>query len=310
MAGHSSGTRTVRGTGVLLPGRRLKIKAVAGAFLGRRKARVILIWHLHLLKLLPVVSSASSRVVLFLHGTEAWCKVDRLLAHLLRRVDLIISNTDHTWRTFIEHNPQFQAIPHEVVHLGTGTCHVNGTPPPDSQPTAVMVSRLDSREDYKGHRQIINVWPRVQGKVPGARLWVIGSGDLQPQLAKLGAATAPGAIEFFGPLQPAKKEDVIARSRFLAMPSRGEGFGLVYLEAMRLARPCLVSDSDAGREVVNPPEAGLQVNPDDPLALADALIMLFGHGSDWDSWSARARARYERYFTLQHFHARLMATLF
>ena len=35
---------------------------------------------------------------------------------------------------------------------------------------------------------------------------------------------------------------------------------------MRNGRPCLVSTIDSGREVVNPPEAGLAVDPNDPAA--------------------------------------------
>jgi len=78
------------------------------------------------------------------------------------------------------------------------------------------------------------------------------------------------------------------------MPSRGEGFGLVYLEAMRLGRPCLVSTMDAGREVVNPPEAGLAANPDNQEELVSAVCRLLADRAEWRQWSAQARRRYER----------------
>jgi glycosyltransferase involved in cell wall biosynthesis len=94
------------------------------------------------------------------------------------------------------------------------------------------------------------------------------------------------------------------------MPSRGEGFGLVYLEAMRQGRPCLVGDSDGGREVVNPPEAGLAVDPGDPLQLAAAVTRLLTPGPEWDRWSLQARRRYEDGFTAQHFRQRLNEALF
>ena len=77
-----------------------------------------------------------------------------------------------------------------------------------------------------------------------------------------------------------------------------------------MGRPCLVSNADAGREVVNPPEAGLAVDPDNPAELADAVIRLLSPGLEWDQWSARARARYEAHFTAGHFHRRLMNALF
>ena len=105
------------------------------------------------------------------------------------------------------------------------------------------------------------------------------------------------------------KEEALVRSRCLLMPSRAEGFGLVYLEAMRLARPCLVSTRDAGREVVNPPEAGLAADPADSQQLADAISRLLTRGSEWDRWSLLARQRYEDRFTAERFEQRLINVL-
>jgi glycosyltransferase involved in cell wall biosynthesis len=93
------------------------------------------------------------------------------------------------------------------------------------------------------------------------------------------------------------------------MPSRGEGFGLVYLEAMRLGRPCLVSTHDAGQEVVRPPEAGLAADVDNPRELANALCRLLEDGPEWQAWSEQARKRYLSAFTARHFQARLLQAL-
>jgi glycosyltransferase involved in cell wall biosynthesis len=106
-----------------------------------------------------------------------------------------------------------------------------------------------------------------------------------------------------------EKQNLLARCRCLALPSRSEGFGLVYLEAMRLGRPCLVSTLDAGREVVNPPEAGLAANPDSPQPLAEAVCRLLTSGPEWNQWSMQARRRYEDYFTARHFQERHLQAL-
>src|ERR1044072_9933639 len=94
------------------------------------------------------------------------------------------------------------------------------------------------------------------------------------------------------------------------MPSRAEGFGLVCREAMRIGRPCLVSTLDAGREVVNPPEAGLAVDMDNQEELAHALGRLLADGDEWNDWSPQARRRYEDFYTAEHFQQRLLAALF
>ena len=102
---------------------------------------------------------------------------------------------------------------------------------------------------------------------------------------------------------------MIEQCRCLALPSRAEGFGLVYLEAMRAGRPCLVSIFDAAREVVNPPEAGLAIDPAKQDKLVDALCQLMTPGVQWDAWSAQSRRRYETLFTAKHFQARLLKIL-
>jgi phosphatidylinositol alpha-1,6-mannosyltransferase len=174
-----------------------------------------------------------------------------------------------------------------------------------------MIGRLLRSEDYKGHRELLAAWPAVQGRVPGAELWVAGDGDLRTELEGLARRTLPaGAARFWGSVPDAEKERLLRRARCLVLPSRSEGFGLVYLEAMRLGRPCLVSSLDAGREVVNPPEAGLAVDPRRPDELAAAVARLLAASApEWRGWSAQARGRYERGFTAAHFQDRLAAAL-
>jgi phosphatidylinositol alpha-1,6-mannosyltransferase len=222
---------------------------------------------------------------------------------------LFLSNTQYTWDRFLSFQPQLAAVRHAVVPLGIGTPLVGRAPDPHATPAALILGRMARTEDYKGHRELIAAWPRVRDRVPGAELLVAGDGDLRPDLEALAGQTCPGAVRFQGRVSEAQKQDLLARARCLAMPSRGEGFGLVYLEAMRVGRPCLVSDQDAGREVVVPPEAGLAANPADPAALAAAVADLIAPGVRWDDWSRAARARYEASFTAAHFGRRLLGAL-
>ncbi len=282
--------------------------AALSALAKRRQGGVLLVWHLHLLKLAPLVAGAATRVAVFLHGIEAWRRQDALTRWALGRVSLFLSNSDHTWERFTAFNPAFRDAPHETVHLGGGSSLEAIPPAPASQPVSLMLGRMLRSEDYKGHRQMIEVWPRVREAVPHAELWVAGDGDLRPDLEQL--ARSREGIRFFGEVSEEQKRNLIAQCRCLAMPSRGEGFGLVYLEAMRMGRPCLVSDRDAGREVVNPPEAGSAADPDDPFELAEATARLLTPGQDWDHWSQAARHRYDDGFTAQHFRQRLNEALF
>jgi phosphatidylinositol alpha-1,6-mannosyltransferase len=287
-----------------------KAGAALHALAQRRRAGILLVWHLQLLKLAPLAAAPAARVVVFLHGIEAWRRQDPVTRWALGKVKLVLSNSQHTWERFLSFNPEFREVAHQSVHLGAGT-RVTSPVPPDSKPIALMLGRMLRSEDYKGHRQLIAAWPEVLEAAPDAELWIAGEGDLRPKLEQLALARGLGnRVRFWGRVSDEQKEHLIAQSRCLAMPSCGEGFGLVYLEAMRLGRPCLVSDRDGGREVVNPPEAGLTVNPDDPRHLAAATARLLRAGPEWDQWSLRARCRYESQFTAQHFRQRLNDALF
>jgi phosphatidylinositol alpha-1,6-mannosyltransferase len=287
-----------------------KFQAVLRAARSGRGAQFVLVWHLHLLKLLPFLNRSKSRVVVFIHGIEAWRKQDPLTRILLRRVHLILSNSDHTWHRFLSCNPEFKDVPHRTVHLGAGSPVEGVTPRPSQTPVILMIGRLSKRENYKGHRQMIEAWPAVLQRVPRAQLWIVGDGDLRSTLEELSVSRGLNhAVQFYGHVPDSEKERLIEQCRCLALPSSGEGFGLVYLEAMRLGRPCLVSNLDAGREVVNPPEAGISVDPGDTEQIVEAIHRLLSSGIEWDQWSSRARNRYEHRFTGQQFQERLGSAL-
>lgn len=281
---------------------RTKAQAVWRALRVRSKPRVILVWHLAMLKLVPFLNAPNARVVVFLHGIEAWRIQDVLTQRLLPRIDLFLCNSAFTHTRFLEFAPHANPVPHRIVPLGMGTPFRQDRSP-QAPPALLMLGRLNRGEDYKGHRELIAAWGRVQAQVPEAQLWIAGDGDLRPELE--GLANGNTAIRFFGAVSETQKQDLIAACWALAMPSRGEGFGLVYVEAMRAARPCLVSDCDAGRAVINPPEAGLAANPADADALATAAARLLRDGSEWTEWSERARRRYESNFTAAQFQARM-----
>lgn len=285
-----------------------KIAAVVSA-VRLRHARRVLVWHLRLAKLLPILARPETHVTVFLHGIEAWRRQDRLMRFALRGVRLFLSNSDFTWSRFVESNPEFARFAQHTVHLGFGAASAHASLP-GAPPAAVMIGRLRRGEDYKGHREMIAAWPAVLETVPDAELWIVGDGDLRPDLEQLARETGVAErVLFYGEVPDFEKERLIDRSRCLALPSAGEGFGLVYVEAMRLGRPCLVSTLDAGREVVNPPEAGLAVDPAEPAAIAVAVRRLLKASPEWDAFSGRARQRYEGHFTGAHFQQRLLAAL-
>lgn len=276
----------------------------------RWEADIAIAWHIGMLRLIPLLRGFRGRVVLFCHGIEMWRPPSCFTRRLLGRVDLFLCNSEYTWERSLHHAPFLRGRPHITTGLGMGAPLATATPAPADVPSAVIIGRMSKLEDYKGHRELIAAWPRVLESIPDARLDVVGDGDLRPELETMVERSGLGQhVRFWGRVSEERKAELLAASRCLAMPSRGEGFGLVYLEAMRLGRPCLVSDCDAGREVVNPPEAGLQANPSCASTLAAALVRLLMPGREDNRWCAAARARYERLFAVEKFQNRLVSAL-
>jgi phosphatidylinositol alpha-1,6-mannosyltransferase len=282
-----------------------KSSAIRSALLRQWNADLILVWHLALLPLVPLLRQPNARVAVALFGLEAWRELNPILQQLLRHSDLLIPISDYTWRRFAAANPSLADLPHTTAHLGLGeAAATEELGPPDDVPIALMISRLSDCERYKGHHEVIQCWPDVRAQLPEAQLWIVGDGGLRPHLERL----AGYGVRFWGSVSERRKAEMIRQSRVLVMPSRNEGFGLVYLEAMRLGRPCLVSTLDAGQEVVAS-SAGLAIDPSDALALTEALVRLLTNEPAWTAWSQAARKRYEANYTAQAYKRRLVTAL-
>ena len=287
-----------------------RLRTVLAALNQSAEPDLILIWQMGLVKLLPFLRYRSPRIVLFLHGIEAWREADWLTRKLTAKVDLFLSNSDYTWNRFLDHNPQFTEARQITVPLGIGES-MTGSADEPAGPNALMLSRLSCTEDYKGHREVIDAWPLVLRQQPEAQLWIAGTGDLKCKLEALVHERGLTAnVRFCGAVSETEKCALLQQARCLLMPSRGEGFGLVYLEAMQAGRPCLVSNDDAAREVVDPPTAGLAVDLNNRNEMAASINRLLANGEEWQCWSRDARRRYNDTFTARHFQERLLAALF
>jgi phosphatidylinositol alpha-1,6-mannosyltransferase len=137
----------------------------------------------------------------------------------------------------------------------------------------LIVGRMAPGERYKGHDQVMEILPQL----PEARLVVVGEGDDRPRLAARAADLGLARrVAFTGFVSEATLAELYRRAAVFVMPSLGEGFGLVYLEAMRAGKPCVAARGSAAEEVVVDGETGLLVAQDDPGALAAALRLLLG----------------------------------
>ena len=165
---------------------------------------------------------------------------------------------------------------------------------------------MHDRERYKGHDEFLECWPEVIANVPAAQLVVAGLGNEVPRLQEKARALGVVASVLFCGFLPADALTAVwDRVALFAMPSAREGFGLVYLEAMRAGRPCIGSTSNAAGDIIVDGETGLLVDRSDRSALAGAIVGLLEDAPRRLAMGEAGRRRYLAEFTADRFAGRL-----
>jgi glycosyltransferase involved in cell wall biosynthesis len=162
-------------------------------------------------------------------------------------------------------------------------------PRPGVPPTVLCVAQWIPR---KGVLELAQAWARVAR--PGWLLELVGETDADPVYATLVraalAAASPGSVAVRGPIDDDALAAAYRRASLFAMPSRYEGYGIAFAEALAHGLPvvgCAVGPVPA----LVGPDAGLLVPPGDEVALAAALARLLDDAELRAAMSLAARAR-------------------
>lgn len=176
---------------------------------------------------------------------------------------------------------------------------VSDEPPPAHPPSAchdvLFAGRLVPN---KGVLLLVDAFRRVAEKYPSSRLLLAGDGELRGELEDL-AERSDGRIRLLGMLDEEDLRDTMRGARLVASPSYGrlEGSSMTSVEAALAARPLIVSDDPAMREIVEGGGGGLVVPRETVNPLADALDRLLGRPDEADILGRRARSHARRRHT-------------
>jgi glycosyltransferase involved in cell wall biosynthesis len=154
----------------------------------------------------------------------------------------------------------------------------------NASPLVVCVGRICRA---KGQDVLLDAWPRVLGRVPEARLVLVGGGPDAESLRKRPAER----VTFAGERPDAP--EWLAAADVVAAPSRWEGMSFAMLETMASARSLVITDVPGARDALGDGAAGI-VPLGDRRALAAAIIERLLDPALAASEGATARARVER----------------
>jgi glycosyltransferase involved in cell wall biosynthesis len=259
----------------------------------RRAVRKADLVHTHLVHADAYGALGAHRLVSTKHNDDPFRAglfryVERGLA---RRASRIVAIT-HALARFQVERVGLPAEKVEVIHYGLDELPAAwGTNPRDDLPRDAQVLLAVCRlEPQKGVDVAVRALPEIRERHPGARLVVLGEGPQRAGLEQLaGSLDVPVHL-------PGRVPDVAAwlsRADLLVHPARWEGFGLALLEAMLASLPVVATNVSSIPEIVADGETGILVSPDDPSALAKAVLRVLenpdGYGA---AGHERARAEF------------------
>ncbi len=265
---------------------RAKLRFVLAALRSvRRRPALVVAAHVHLAPVAWAMKMRAPRlrVVVLTHGIEVWQPLSRLRRWALRRADLVLAPSADTAHQLATKqgvspekicqmawglDPQFSALlgASENKHLPAGF---------PAGRVVLTVGRWAASERYKGVDTLIAAVRHLLPAVPDLFLVAVGEGDDRGRLEQLAAELGvSGHVRFLSALTQQELLACYRRCDVFALPSRGEGFGLVFLEAMANGKPVIGPRFGAPSEFIRHGEHGLLVDPEDIAGVAQAVIDL------------------------------------
>ena len=286
-----------------------------------RKPWLVIGMHPHLAPIVWAMRMRSPKVrsIVFAHGIEVWQPLGWPRCAALCQPDLVIGPSADTVRHLIHTqgiraekvqrlpwglDPEFEA------RLATNFQPLLSSGFPHGGKIILTVGRWDPAEQYKGADTLISALPRVLQTARDTFLVLVGDGADRPRLEQL--ARDLSVFERTRFLHDLTQDDLFAcyaACDIFALPSRGEGFGLVFLEAMAHGKPVIGGAHGGIPDVSEDGVTGKLVPHGDIERLCEALESLLADPARAVEMGARGRERIEGEFSFEQFEDRLTRIL-
>ncbi len=178
--------------------------------------------------------------------------------------------------------------------------------PADSEPDEPVILSVGNLIPIKGHELLLRALAAIHNQFPRLSLEIIGEGPERPRLQKLAADQGiAGRVHFRGRQGRRQVADAMRRATVFALPSRYEGLGCVYLEAMSAGTPVIACRGQGIEEVIEQGVNGCLIGAGDLQELTDTLVRLLQQPELRRSMGQAARRTILQGYSLGHQAARL-----
>jgi glycosyltransferase involved in cell wall biosynthesis len=276
----------------------------------RRHAKLVVAAHPYLAPVVQAMRIAAPRMksIVVAHGIEVWEPLSTLRRRALRGANLILTPTQDT----ADHIAAQQRVPRDRIRVLPWALDPDFEALPTSQSALpgdfpsgriiLTVGRWQANERYKGMDTLISALPRLLHEWTDLQLVAVGEGDDQAWLEQLAEGCGVRRhVHFFSGLTYSELAACYSACEIFALPSSGEGFGLVYLEAMARGKPVIGGSHGGAPEVIDDGRTGYLVQHGDAPQLATSIETLLANPDLAREMGARGRERVNRDFKFSVF---------
>ena len=277
----------------------------------RRHGKVVLAGHPNLGPVAQTMRIVAPRLktIVCTHGVEVWEPLSALRRLALRQANVVLAPSKDTANHVAEQqvrrerirvlpwalDPEFEAIPANAPQGKLPQGYPAGR-------VILTVGRWLANERYKGMDTLVTALPRLLTRWPELQLLAVGEGNDRAWLEDLAEQNGVNRhVHFLSGLSFAELAACYEACEMFALPSRGEGFGLVYLEAMARGKPVIGGAHGGAPEVIEDGVTGYLVPHGDAVQLATSIETLLSDPAMAQKMGARGRQRVEREFRFSVF---------
>lgn len=242
----------------------------------------IIIGHINLYPIGFLCFLLRKKYFIVAHGIEVWSKNKNLESFVLKNADGIFSVSNFTKDKLIKiHNlnPEKINIVFNTVDPFFTKSIVNfefehKKEPAEKLFTILSVCRLSSDEKYKGYDKVIKSLPVVKKRHKDIKYVIVGKSD-EKELRRINnlaeSLDVKSNLVLAGEVKEDQLADYYSSADVFVLPSKGEGFGIVFLEALYFGLPVIAGNVDGSVDPLMNGELGILVNPDDVNQIADSI---------------------------------------
>lgn len=304
-----------------------KPKFVLSSIKKARRFNYIVLGHINLaiVGVILKILLPRKKIILITHGIEVWGKLPFLHRLLLRMADQILSVSNFTKEKILE----LESIQSKKISIFPNTIDPYFPIPASFEKELSLrasyglkasdfvlftLTRLSSKEQYKGYDIVIKSLPVLLQKYPIAKYVIAGMYDeiekerIDALIKELGLSSVVNIAGYI-------EDDMIVHhyqmSDVFIMPSQKEGFGIVFIEAMVCGVQVIAGNMDGSVDALHNGELGQLVDPESEAEIIDAIERVANNMSVWDAEKAFGlQQKALNYFGFPQYKQRLKQILY